>query len=218
MFGANTISLPVWREVVIKPIVVDLIARVSSRIFLGKELSRDPNWLRITKSYTMNMFTAATELRMYPCWSRKFVHWVLPKCRNLRGLFNEARETIERSISERENLKVLARAAGAAVPIFNDAIEWAADEARAENVTFDEAKFQLAMSVAAIHTTADLLTQVILDLAKNPDTIIAIREEVRRCLKAYGWTKAAFYNMKLCDSVIKESQRLKPASIGRLQS
>ncbi|KAH0404853.1 hypothetical protein KCU89_g710, partial [Aureobasidium melanogenum] len=206
-----------WKEVVIRPIVVDLVARVSSRVFLGKELSRNPKWLRITKSYTMNMFIAATELRMYPCWTRRFVHWVLPRCRDLRGLFNEARETIEHFIKEREQLKNSAQATEDAVPIFNDAIEWAATEARAENVAFDEAKFQLAMSVAAIHTTADLLTQVILDLAKNPDTIIHIREEIQKCLRAHGWTKAAFYNMQLCDSVIKESQRLKPASIASMR-
>ena len=164
----------------------------------------------------MNMFVAATELRMYPRWTRRYVHWLLPQCRELRGLFKEARDTIESLIEERERFKSSAQAIGDALPIFNDAIEWAASEAIAENVAFDEAKFQLAMSVAAIHTTADLLTQVILDLASNAGTIVDMREEIQQYLSTHGWTKAAFYNMKLCDSVIKESQRLKPASIGRL--
>ena len=70
-------------------------------------------------------------------------------------------------IEERRNIKQANRAAGRPVPELNDAIDWADDEAEITGVTYDEAKFQLALSVAAIHTKTDLLEQVMLDLAQR---------------------------------------------------
>lgn len=161
------------------------------------------------------MFIAATELRLYPRLSRKLVHRFLPNCKKLRGQFAEARRVITSVIEERRRLKRALRASGQPIPAFNDAIDWAEDEAETEGVTYDEAKFQLALSVAAIHTTIDLLEQVILDLAQHPDVFLSLREEIVSCLHNQGWKKISLYNMKLLDSVVRESQRIKPSSIGK---
>ncbi len=121
-------------------------------------------------------------------------------------------------IEERRSIKRANRAAGRPVPEFNDAIDWAEDEAETAGVTYDEAKFQLALSVAAIHTTTDLLEQVMLDLAQHPEIFQPLREEMVQLLGSHGWKKTSLYNMKLLDSVIKESQRMKPSSIGKFCS
>jgi cytochrome P450 len=52
------------------------------------------------------------------------------------------------------------------------------------------------------------LTQCILELAHHPEIIAPLREEISRVLKTEGWKKSALYNMKLLDSVIKESLRM----------
>lgn len=36
-----------WHTVVLKDILLDLIARISSRVFLGDELFRDQEWLKV---------------------------------------------------------------------------------------------------------------------------------------------------------------------------
>jgi cytochrome P450 len=59
-----------------------------------------------------------------------------------------------------------------------------------------------------MHTTTDLLTQCILELAHHPEIIAPLLEEISRVLKTEGWKKLALYNMKLLDSVIKESLRM----------
>lgn len=73
---------------------------------------------------------------------------------------------------------------------------------------------QITLSVAAIHTTSDLMTQVILDLASHPDVLAELRAELVDVLGSEGWKKTALYGLKKLDSCIRETQRLKPIGIG----
>lgn len=40
-----------WLEAELRPTLIQIIARVTSLIFVGPELSRDPAWLDITVTY-----------------------------------------------------------------------------------------------------------------------------------------------------------------------
>jgi cytochrome P450 monooxygenase-2 len=74
-------EIPEWSEVVLKNHVLDLVARMSSRVFLGPELCRDPRWLEVTKNYTVDAFIAADKLRLYPASLRWFLNYILPECK-----------------------------------------------------------------------------------------------------------------------------------------
>ncbi|KAI1631590.1 cytochrome P450 [Biscogniauxia mediterranea] len=205
---------PEWRKIHAKPAILDIISRISSRVFLGDELCRNEDWLDITKSYTVAAFTAAQDLRLFPSAIRPFVHWFLPQCRSLRAMRRRAKEVIAPVIEKRNQIKKEAVANGQPVPKFNDAIEWIEEEALKPD--YDPANFQLTLSVVAIHTSSDLMQQVIMDLAENPQYIQPLRDEVISVLRAEGWKKSALYNMKLLDSAIKESQRLKPITMASM--
>ena len=125
----------------------------------------------------------------------------------LRAQFAEARRVITLVIEERRRIEQANRAAGRPALEFNDALEWAENEA--------DSKFQLMISMAAIHTTTDLLEQVMLDLAQHPEILQPLREEIIQSLHNSGWKKTSLNNMELLDSVIKESQRMKPAAISK---
>jgi len=100
------------------------------------------------------------------------------------------------------------------VPQYNDAIEWfEQDFAATRDGRYDPAVAQLILAQAAIETTTELLTQVILDLAQHAELAEALREEVARVIQEGGWRKSSLYEMKLLDSVLKESQRLKPLAM-----
>lgn len=43
----------------LKPAVMDAVARVESRVFIGPEGSRNEQWLAISKRYTVDSFAAA---------------------------------------------------------------------------------------------------------------------------------------------------------------
>jgi cytochrome P450 len=89
-------------------------------------------------------------------------------------------------------------------------------EESAEGRPYDPAVAQLSFSLAAIHTTSDMLTQALLDLCGKDDLIKELREEIVTVIQGEGWKKTTLYKLKLMDSVLKESQRLKPVSIGEL--
>lgn len=77
---------------------------------------------------------------------------------------------------------------------------------------------KITLSLVAIHTTSDLLQTVLIDLARNPELIQPLRDELARVLPAEGLKKTALYNLKLMDSVIKESQRMKPVLLCKFKS
>lgn len=198
-----------WQDIQIQDATLDLVARLSSRVFLGNEICRNEAWLKITKDYTILAFTAAVKMNLVPALFRPLVMWLDPTCKQVRAALAGAQSIMAPVIEARRKLVAEAQENGQQIPVFNDAIEWA--EAEAKDPSYNAAVFQLTISFAAIHTTTDLLTQTIIRLADKPEVIAPLREEIVAVLKTEGWKKVALYNMKLLDSAIKEAQRLKPA-------
>ncbi|OAA55755.1 trichothecene C-8 hydroxylase [Cordyceps fumosorosea ARSEF 2679] len=196
-----------WHEANVREAILQLVARISSRVFLGSELCRDPDWLRVTQAYTVTAFEAARQLRYWPFLLRPLANRFLPVCLTAQAMLREARAVIAPVLERRYAARA---AAGKEYVESNDAMDWfaTADPERA----FDAANFQLALSFAAIHTTTDLLSETLLRIVKMPEIIQALREEIVEVYRADGWEKTALYKMKLLDSVIKETQRMKPIS------
>lgn len=203
-----------WRQLPAKDAILDLVARLSSRVFLGDELCRNNDWLRITKDYTIISFKAAIKLGLVPGPLRPLLHWFIPECRLARQSLAESSALINAVLEKRAAENRKAAEEGLEPPTYNDAIEWAEKECKGR--PYDAAEFQLTLSLAAIHTTTDLLAQTMLYLASEPELIRPLREEIIQVLKAEGWKKTALYNMKLVDSAFKETQRMKPNSLRRL--
>jgi cytochrome P450 monooxygenase-2 len=188
---------------------------MSSRVFVGEELCRNTEWLQITENYTVDLFDGLLALHKYPTFLRPLLARILPEVRKVQGLYVEARDVIVPVIAKREEGKRAALAAGQPVPVFNDALGWLDQEAKARNCEYDVAICQLMLTVVAISTTADLLQSVLIDLIKHPEAIQPLRDEIVHILRAEGWKKSSIYNMKLLDSVIKETQRVKPINAGK---
>ncbi|KXH49511.1 cytochrome P450 [Colletotrichum simmondsii] len=206
-----------WHSIPMRATLLHFIARISSRVFLGTELCRNEAWLEITKNYTLNGFTSGDRLREYPPSLRPIVHWFLPGCQEARRQIKAAAKIIQPIIDERKVLKAKAVAEGKPEPVYQDAIEWFEQASKSKGTAYDPALSQLFLSTVAIHTTTDLLGQTLVDLAKHPEIIEELRKEVRTVLQEGGWKKTSLYSMKLLDSVIKESQRIKPLQLASMQ-
>lgn len=158
---------------------------------------------------------AAAQLRLWPEIMRPLAARFLPKCHKIREELNEAKDIIMPVIEERHNARRTAIAQGRPEETYHDAIQWLEENSQGQN-KFDPAAMQLALSTAAIHTTTDLLTQTILDLCGREKLVQELRTEIIEVLGDGGWNKGTMYKLKLMDSVIKESQRVKPMAIGKL--
>lgn len=190
------------------------MAQLSSKVFLGDRICRDPAWLRITVTYTVNSFLAAQALRMWPKPLRRFANWFLPSCRKIRDQLKEAKEIITPVIEERRAAKDAALREGRTPERYVDAMQWMEESAKGR--PYNPTLAQISFSVAAIHTTSDLLTQVLFDIAGKDDLVQEMREEVINVIQEEGWKKTTLYKLRLMDSVLKETQRVKPIAIGKL--
>ncbi|RBR12476.1 uncharacterized protein FIESC28_08600 [Fusarium coffeatum] len=190
--------------------VVRIISRMSSRVFMGEKLCRDEGWLKASSDYTLQWFIPGSELLTYPLWSRSFVHWFLPSCQAVREKLQKAREFLQPHIDRRHAAKQQAMKDGRTVP-FDDSIEWFEKEYPGQA---DPARDQIGLSLVAIHTTTDLLTETLFNITLHPEILTPLREEIVSALRTAGMKKTSLYNTKLLDSVIKESQRLRPMLLG----
>lgn len=69
--------------------------------------------------------------------------------------------------------------------------------------------------MAAINTTAGLVTNVVYDLCANPEYIDQLRDEIDEMLGGQALDRAQIMKFRLLDNVIKESQRLNPLGLSK---
>ncbi|KAL3477318.1 cytochrome P450 [Aspergillus californicus] len=212
-----------WHTLPLHQSILRTISQQSSRVFQGYPLCRNPDWLHITVNHTVTFFEAAESLKVWPHLLRPLAAKLLPLCKKLRAEAEEARQIIAPVLEERR-LKRAQRAEAEAKmneekgedndSSPGDMIEWA--EEIANGAVYDPALLQMKVSLASIHTTSDLVSQTIFNLCSRPGLVDDLRKEVISVIGQYGWVKTAMYQLKLMDSVLKETQRLKPISIGTM--
>ncbi|KAK2024967.1 cytochrome P450 [Colletotrichum zoysiae] len=194
-----------WAEITPDDIRL-LVTRMSSRIFMGEELCNDEEWNRVSVQYVSAAFYGVSELSKWPRPMRRWVHWFMPCLIETRRQLKSCRAVLQPYVDRRIAVKKAAAARGEPNP-YNDSIEWFSRELRPDH---DPTKVQLTMTLAAVHTTSDLLCQTMVDIAKHPEIISPLRKEVIRVLKTDGLKRSAFQKLHLMDACFKESQRLRP--------
>ncbi|KAJ4258884.1 hypothetical protein NW762_007971 [Fusarium torreyae] len=194
-----------FQEVTVKEKVSDLVARLSSRVFLGKSLARNERWLHIAKHYTHDSYSAAAELRQWPSFLRPLVYRFLPKCNQLREQVRVADELIMPEVTKRQKKLEEAQKNGTKPARVADTIGWMLEISRGRQVNYVNG--QLFLSFAAIHTTTETITGCLLDIASYPEIVEPLRQEIIEVIGQHGWAKTSLYKLKLMDSFMKESQR-----------
>lgn len=149
---------------------------------------------------------AMQPLRLWPKILRRLVVWLLRDPARLRAYMRDADALVLGEIRRRGS-----ESQERELP---DAIDWFQEIAKGER--YNPGLSQLILATVAIHTTSDLITQIMYDIMGNSELIDDLRKEIVAVIGEGGWKKTSLYNLKLMDSVLKESQRLKPNQIGRL--
>lgn len=227
-----------WHAMPLATSTPALISTLSGSIFVGPTLACNPEWQSLTLSYAHNAFFAARALRLWPSFLRPLIQWVLPECRTLRKQVEVAAQMVNQIISQREQEEKVALEQGTEVKRYEDTITWLQEEeqrrrkASAKNAAngiftpkwpevkpqYEAASGQLAFATAALHTTTELLKNTLLHISKyeaRESLVAELREEVANAIAESGWSTKGLAEMKLLDSVIKETQRLNPGSLGK---
>jgi cytochrome P450 len=204
LFGES----PEWQTIKIKQVSMDLVARLSTRVFLGDKLCTNEEWLNIAKNYAVDGFTTSRDLRRLPEFARPLMYWFLPGATRLRRHLRVARTLINEEVQIRKERAQKALLAGEKLPKTSDAIGWMVEMNK--GLECDYVIGQLSLSVAAIHTTSEALSHAIMDICRYPEVIELLREEIEAVIPEHGWSKTSLYKLGLLDSFLKESQRTHP--------
>ncbi|CAJ2506181.1 Uu.00g003110.m01.CDS01 [Anthostomella pinea] len=201
--------------------VLQVVARLSGRVFVGLPLAREPEWIAASIRYTVNAAGIRHQANEWNALVRPFVVPFLPAVRAIRTQRRRARELM-RPLLEELLLSDAAdnreKSAGASRGSF---LSWIVarmpwDIKTAQRLGDD----QLLLTFAAIHTTSITATAAIMDLATYPQHIEPLRQEIEQVLAEEGieenadghvvFPKPAMARLKKLDSFIKESQRWSP--------
>lgn len=203
-----------WHDVHLRTDVLNWVARLSARIFVGPLLSANDEWLRISIDFTVSAFQAVEKVRAWPQSLWWLAEWYEPLCRTVRENHAAAKAILKPILESRKQEIAQAESEGRKPNLPDDSIEWFRSAARGR--AYDDTDIQISLALAAIHTTSDLLGQAVLNLCKYPEAIEPMREEAIRVLSQYGWQKAALTEMRLLDSFLKETQRIKPVQMASM--
>ncbi|CAI7637535.1 unnamed protein product [Penicillium glandicola] len=203
-----------WKPYPLAPKIPYMVARLSSLIFVGETISHDDEWIDVSVNYAIDAFMAMRDVREWPSILHPVVHWFLPSTQKLRKHLEMARSIISREIDRRALIRA-GRLPADDPPRGPDALDWYRETAEArKNFAFDQSCAQVGLALAAIHTTSNLLTNVMYDLAAYPEYFQPLRDEIRAVAAEDGvLKKTSLLKLKLMDSVMKESQRTHPLSL-----
>ncbi|KIM38977.1 hypothetical protein M413DRAFT_447338 [Hebeloma cylindrosporum] len=201
-----------WTSVKASETFMDIICRASNRVFVGRPLCRDPDFIALNVQYTIDVFKTGALLRIVPTFLRPLVNKLISNVprktddglRHLAPLIAARRKQREESSNTDER------------PL--DFLTWLMDEAKGEEATdWYLASRILTVNFTAIHTSSMTFMHAFYYLAAFPEYMTPLREEIEEVIQREGWTKAGIDQMYKLDSFIKESQRLHPLSVVAMQ-
>ncbi|KKK13822.1 hypothetical protein ARAM_001605 [Aspergillus rambellii] len=207
-----------WSKITLSDSILAIFTKVSSRVFLGEDLYQTPEWIQLLQDYMVDSYVAVGSLRRWPVPFRPLVANFLPSVHKARKLIQGARDIINPVVEERR--------AAPETTTETCGLDWIDETASALGVPYDPAVAQLGLSLGSVNTGADMVTQLLFDICGQEKLVRDLRQEIIAVLRheeeevAAAMSedsgsrktsrKALLYKLKLLDSVMKESQRLKP--------
>jgi hypothetical protein len=201
-----------WQSVAMQPVCEEIVARLSTLLFLGRDACRNRSWINIVRSYTFNAFRASAKLRACSPLLRPLAHqfW-FTESKIVREQCADAAITIKPLIEERQRLIDAGEYKALKV---GDTLGWLLESSQRYGQHIDAVGSQMLLTLGAVHNTTETMHVAVLDLCKHPEVVQPLRDELVRVLKEEGgWNKNIFTKLRLLDSFLKESQRMLPVSV-----
>ena len=210
-----------WTPVVVWPRMFRTMALLISLMIVGPELSRNEYWLSTMIKFVEEVFIGGWELKSYSLFMRSIAaRGLVPGIRRVWKHQDNARKLLVPIIEKRRAEETQARIAGVEFKKPTDMLYWLAQGAKKMNPVRTDgnvAELCLMMNFAALHAATVTLTNIVFDLAANPQYVAPLREEYRAAQEKYGGLaekQALLVNsLSKLDSLMKESQRLNPGTL-----
>ncbi|KAF7181290.1 hypothetical protein CNMCM7691_000508 [Aspergillus felis] len=196
-----------WHSVSIHDTVLALVAQMTTRAFVGSELCRNPEWLDIAISFTINRAIAVQGIQSWPWPLHVIVHWFLPACRSVRRQIQRAREILLPVLERDRQTRDMEQSTNRVFSTLRFIDQYA------KGRRYDATMAQLRLTAVSVLTTSDMVQKVLARICEYPELIQPLREEVISVLQSGGLGHNSLLKLTLMESVMKESQRLEPATL-----
>ncbi|KAJ7648218.1 cytochrome P450 [Mycena polygramma] len=205
-----------WRNVGVFDTLTRTVGRVSSRVFVGKELCSNMEYVMSASDFARAVSVSGYILHMFPKFMRPAISWfaTMPNRRH-SGI---AMKHLQPLVAERiTNMR--AKEADPTHPWEepDDFITWMVRESFKRDTYHETSIHHLSyrivlLNFGGITTTSIMVVNAVLDIWSAPDVenvLAALREEAQEVLQEHGeWSKAALAKLHRLDSAIRESARV----------
>ncbi|KAI2791646.1 Cytochrome monooxygenase roqO [Penicillium oxalicum] len=209
-------DVPDWQIVDIRETVLGLVAQMTTRALIGPELSCHAEWLDIAISFTTNRAIAVAAIQGWPRLLQPMVHWFLSPCRAVRKQIRRAKGILLPVLRQKMGQnEVDPSSSSSPTSIKQDFSTLTFIDRYAQGKRYDATLAQLRLIAVSVLTTADLVEKVVARLLEYPELIEPLREEVIAVLTMthQGMHRNSLMKLTLMESVMRESQRLEPATL-----
>lgn len=199
--------------------MLGLVAQMTTRALIGPELSRHAEWLDIAVSFTTNRAIAVAAIQGWPRLFQPMVHWFLSPCRAVRKQIRRAKGILLPVLRQKMGQnEVDPSSSSSPTSIKQDFSTLTFIDRYAQGKRYDATLAQLRLIAVSVLTTADLVEKVVARLLEYPELIEPLREEVIAVLTMthQGMHRNSLMKLTLMESVMRESQRLEPATLSAL--
>ncbi|KKO96881.1 hypothetical protein THAR02_11012 [Trichoderma harzianum] len=216
---------PEWTQLYLYQKLLHISALTNGRFFVGLPMSRNPAWITACLKYTSDLISVVMAVGITKFFIGPLVHLVAPFLPQIRS-FRRDKAIGSKVLRPAIDALLLSRQKPDAVenPANNqyNLISWILNQMDTTGaVDFDTiALEQLFAGFASIHNTAVTVINILFDLASHPQYIPAIRAEIEEVLREEPnqvIRKINLPKLRKLDSLLRESQRMNPASLTSLQ-
>ncbi|TLS21201.1 uncharacterized protein PpBr36_10635 [Pyricularia pennisetigena] len=201
---------PDWRPMQPYQCLAYLVARISSRVLVGPELSANDEWCQMAIDTTLKFEVACRNVRQkyhpYLRWTAKYFD---EACKILIANNDRNHQLLEPIFRKRKQSSFTNQ--------FPDGIQWLVDLYREEGKRLrleDLAQDQRFIMMASVHSSAATALSSLYDLLDYPAYLEQIKQEIASVRHEHNitpttnWTRKALGSLRLLDAFMKEGQRL----------
>ncbi|KAI9772566.1 MAG: hypothetical protein M1839_002448 [Geoglossum umbratile] len=205
-----------WKEVVVHPLMMKIVARVSNRILVGSTLCRNQQFLDSAAKHSQTIIFGAMTIRFFPSFLKPLLARIvtLPNRYHFRKWGKHILPLVKQRIANTQR-KDKDPKCDWEEP--NDFLQWQIRQSLLQPDPIEHREDVIASRIesvnfAAIHTTLMAATSIIFDLYGSPPEkgyVETIREEAVRVLGEHDgvWTRTGLSRLIKLESAIKESLR-----------
>lgn len=204
-----------WTPVSIFPNFNHIVALVTGRLFLGKQLSREEEWISISTDWSNDVFALLRRTQRYPSWLRPYIIPYLSETNRVL----EGRQRAKAFLRPSLEAHLDAKEQGMPPPGDEESLTtWMMKYLAPKHMKVESlVRHQLGISWASVHTSTLALTQIIYDLAARPEYQQPLCDELESMMQdsSGDLTLADLGKLMRMESFMKESMRMNPNTIGK---